>query len=236
MKYTLSTFTNFFERAAKDKSKIGTFDDFLTLCLNSLTRMPDGNTPYYEKECSDILKRHSEAGTYDKLTNLVLIFFNATLSKTAEPDMLGDLCKDLTSEEQIKSPQPSFKLCLEIAIQCDLEISAPCCVFDTMLGTGRMLLAFAKNSAFRHTYFGVDTNPISTKLAALNMLLHGLEGEVICAYGYDPENFFSGYRISRSPVGIFRIDNKEKSLVWKMNRDSFASMRKEHPERKLLFL
>ena len=70
-------------------------------------------------------------------------------------------------------------------------------VSDPSCGSGRMLLAHHVQSP-SNFYFGCDIDRICAKMTALNMCLHGVRGQVICADGlFVSGDWRFGYEINR---------------------------------------
>ena len=83
-------------------------------------------------------------------------------------------------------------------------------------------MAHGKKSIQHHSYYGIDVDPVCVKISAINLFLNGLSGELMCANALAPDEFRFGYRLSFLPLGIFKIENKEQSLLWQMHRNSFS--------------
>jgi len=232
---SLSPFISTFERVCIDKSPIGVFDDFLTLCMNIITKRPNTKLPYYEAEYERIADSYKKTNTYEDFLMLPSIAFNMINEKAVEPDILGDFCRSLIGCDAYCTSSSPFALCLEMTQVFSAEPARPAFVFDTAAGSGRMLIALSANSVFKHKYLAVNTHPVLTKLAAINMYMYKMQGEAICADGHNPEYFRVGYKVCFEPNGVFRIDVREKSLLWHMNRDIFADMRRKNPEKRMLF-
>ena len=113
-------------------------------------------------------------------------------------DGIGEFYEVITSSYkssrlgQFFTPAPICELMAAITVSnCqNVKINDPCC------GSGRMLLAtgrFARNSHF----FATDIDQICTKMTAINMCIHGLVGQVVCAdalwYG---DSWRFGYQIN----------------------------------------
>jgi hypothetical protein len=60
-------------------------------------------------------------------------------------------------------------------------------------------------------------------MTALNLFLNGVfEAEVMCADALSPNDFRMSYAISFMPLGIFRIEDREKSSLWHMHVNAFT--------------
>lgn len=89
---------------------------------------------------------------------------------------------------------------------------------DCCAGSGRMLIAYHANYPGNYT-FGADIDPICAKMTALNMSLHGCEGQAVCMDSLNPSDWRFGYRINpfiRLTGGIPHIlpISQEQSLNW----------------------
>jgi hypothetical protein len=51
--------------------------------------------------------------------------------------------------------------------------------------------------------------------------------EVMCADALRPDDFVIAYHISFLPLGIFKIEVKEESILWNLHRNSFEKNNKE---------
>lgn len=238
--HSLSSFISAFENASKGRQPSQTFDDFLTLCMCQVTKNPHGEGMYYKDEFSRIVREYAQSGTYDDLIQLPSIFSRLVLDRIFHPDMIGEFYMTAIAPETNKTILSPFPLCLEIVDLFRNEIDDACEIFDTSVGTGRMLLALEKISKFGHSYFGIDTTPLLVKLAAVNMFMHGLSGEVICAQGADLENFVIGYTVTANddtdePKGIIKFEDEDE-LIMCLTWNDFVEMRKENPKKRLLFL
>ena len=75
---------------------------------------------------------------------------------------------------------------------------------------------------WRHEYYGIDVDHTCVKMTAINLFLNGVfHSEVMCADALRPGDFRMSYRISFLPLGIFRIEEKEKSKLWQMYQNTF---------------
>lgn len=49
--------------------------------------------------------------------------------------------------------------------------------------------------------------------------------EVMCGDALLPDRFVVSYRISLFPLGVFKIEQKERSILWHMHQNSFVKER-----------
>ncbi|MBI4945964.1 MAG: N-6 DNA methylase [Bacteroidetes bacterium] len=233
--HSLSSFVSVFENASKGKEAFRTFDDFLTLCMYHVTKDPHTDGMYYENDFARISEAYKQSGTYDDLIRLPSIFFRLVLDRILLPDMIGEFYMTAITPETNKTILSPFPLCLEMTQLFSNDADGALCILDTSVGTGRMLLAFEQNSREGYSYYGIDTTPLLVKLAAVNMFMHNLNGEVVCAQDSGLENFSIGYRINHhpdhdDPKGIFKFEDKEESEILFL-RDFL----KEQPKKRLFF-
>ncbi|MFN3378910.1 MAG: N-6 DNA methylase [Runella zeae] len=90
---------------------------------------------------------------------------------------------------------------------------------DPCSGSGRMLISF--HAHFPGNYcFAADIDPICAKMTAINMALHGCEGQAVCMDSLLPDDWRFGYEINpyiHKTGGIphlVRIQ-KEQCLQWR---------------------
>jgi type I restriction enzyme M protein len=95
----------------------------------------------------------------------------------------------------------------------DLRVNDPAC------GSGRTLLAF-NSVAPGNFLYGDDLDPICTKMAAINLAIHGCKGQACNTNSLWPEDWRFGYQVNPylySMMGIphlFHI-NKEQSATYR---------------------
>ena len=100
----------------------------------------------------------------------------------------------------------------------------PLRILDPACGSGRMLVVTAKASEKRNEYYGIDIDLTCVKMTALNLFLNGVfNSEVMCANALLPDEFKGSYVVSFIPFGIFRIEEKEKSLLWHLVNNKMRS-------------
>lgn len=84
-------------------------------------------------------------------------------------------------------------------------------VLDPACGSGRMLLAFAKEHPYNY-FYGADNSQTCAKMAALGFFFNGLKGEVAWINSLSME-WYGGWSINEDGLGIIPIE-KEQSLIW----------------------
>jgi hypothetical protein len=71
-------------------------------------------------------------------------------------------------------------------------------------------------------------------MTALNLFLSGLfHSESLCANALLPEDFRISYRTSFLPFGLFRVKEKEQSLLWHILKNSWDGSKKNGEKKEL---
>ncbi|MBI3233144.1 MAG: SAM-dependent DNA methyltransferase [Bacteroidetes bacterium] len=96
----------------------------------------------------------------------------------------------------------------------------PLHILDSSCGSGRMLMASAKEHGQRNFYYGIDIDHTCVKMATINLFLNGVfRAEVMCGDALNNNDFRASYRTSFLPFGVFKTTEKEKSQLWQMNQN-----------------
>lgn len=67
-------------------------------------------------------------------------------------------------------------------------------------------------------------------MTVINLFLTGnFHSEVMCANALIPHDFHISYKTSFLPFGIFKITQKEKSLLWNIQQNSFTQEKEKAP-------
>ncbi|MDE7440918.1 MAG: SAM-dependent methyltransferase [Muribaculaceae bacterium] len=123
---------------------------------------------------------------------------------------------------QYFTPYPIGSLmarCMGKQVECNGAIycSEPSC------GSGRNLLALWADADWnkRYVWYAEDLDPVSVKMCALNMMINGMFGYVICHNTLIPDDFIFGYAINevRDPIpcDYFSIRQITKEEFDRMN-------------------
>ncbi|MBI4930175.1 MAG: N-6 DNA methylase [Bacteroidetes bacterium] len=219
----ISLFKRDFNEASKGKNPVDVFDDFLTVTMAVFTKKPNTGLLYYAEEFEKIAKEYKERGTFETLMKLPYHFFFYERAGFEGIDLLGEFyMQEIASRSSYRYFIP-YQLCVGMTEEFSSEATHPACILDTAVESGRLLLAFAKNAPkVKHRYYGIEIDPLCAKMAALNMFIHDMPGEVILADNFEPDNFKTGYRINLCPAGIFSVPEKEKSQLWHMYKNVFS--------------
>jgi type I restriction-modification system DNA methylase subunit len=110
------------------------------------------------------------------------------------------------------------------------EHTEPLRILDPACGSGRMLVVAAELSEKKELYFGIDIDLSCVKMTILNLFLNGIfHAEALCTDFLLPREFRGSYVTSFLPFGIFRIREKEDSLLWHLVQNH----PRERPQQKL---
>ena len=122
------------------------------------------------------------------------------MDKGAWIDFFGGLYEEMYQSKgkastlgQFYTPKP---VCDVMAFCCSQNIGR---INDPACGSGRTLLAVAAQSGFSryNFYTGGDIDLASVKMCALNLMIHGCRGKVVCADSLKNPSFFNyGFRIN----------------------------------------
>lgn len=179
------------------------FDQFLDLFIN-------GFCFDYKINLEAIQNKYSkeERLMFGELIQQCIIAYDKNISKTSMSfDFFGTFFEErgLTNARagQFFTPIHICKFMAEILSPQSGELfSDPCC------GSGRFsICANAVNLGMFH--FLVDIDYRCAKMAALNLMLHGINGIVICDNGLFPGNSFCGAFIVNRNLNIERIPRIE---------------------------
>lgn len=157
-------------------------DDFVTMALNTFTidKCLEEQTKFllskYNEDEKQILNR-----MYLEMLN---VYRNMVNTSFGWYDFFGNLYMFIASSKkqsslgQFFTPESVVDMCVKIQGSDDL-IGKKLNISDPACGSGRFLIAFHASYPGNNVY-GEDLDPLCAKMTAINMLLHGCEGEVVC--------------------------------------------------------
>jgi type I restriction-modification system DNA methylase subunit len=215
------------------------FDDFLTMAIAACTRNVESQLSYYEGEYLDTILYYKDSALryeFPKAFSQLILEMEERVHSDIGNDVLGEFFEQHISHGrngQIFTTAPicQFMASITHANQVDLNDTSeqkPLRILDPACGSGRMLLAAYKTFGSGHEYYGIDIDRTCVKMTALNLFLNGMwNSEVLCANALLPDDFVSAYRISFVPLGIFKIEEKEKAVLWHLQRNSFSRKEKK---------
>lgn len=186
-----------------------TFHDFLDYCIDSLTPprpVPDGiddKSPFFSAFAElqiEYTKGIQTNGWYDPLGDLFMNIVKGIASYRGQFFTPSGICKLMT--ETILQSMPRGKT------YCGAFGNRWVCS-DPTCGSGRNLLAVAAKFADKPRkdlpyFIGEDLDETCCKMAAINMCIHGLPGEVICHNTLsEPDTCKFGYVINETTYPIY---------------------------------
>lgn len=196
------------------------FIDYVICCL-----LWDG-----DPETVDRLKRKYD-DDYQKFLNLYVSFLQCMTKNLPDDgsfdwyDVLGEIYETISSGSkasalgQFFTPKPVCDLMASITSPIENENpKGKFKVNDCACGSSRTLLAFNKVNPGNELY-GEDFDPICTKMAAINLAIHGCKGQACNMNSLMPEEWYFGFEINPrifTTGGIPHIVriNKEQSYTW----------------------
>lgn len=172
MNTSILNFQKEFEKLSYGKSEDAVFSDFLDIVICCLSGQQ------YEDEYLAIISRYPQ----DKTTQFSHLFAEMVFLMDNEGVGLKDVLGEFFSMHITKGKNGQFftpeHVCdFMAAITIDETTTKGKTIQDPACGSGRMLLSAAKIS--RHNYFyGADIDKRCAKMAAINLCMNGLTGEV----------------------------------------------------------
>lgn len=223
----LKNFERTFNIIARTEDANKIFDDFLTMCICCFSIDPTTGKSHYEEDYMQAVSRYDKnlvREQFPKLLSEMIIQMENHVGDSLGNDLLGEFFQRNISHGQngqYFTPDTVTSFMAKIT-GIQNETRERLNILDPACGSGRMLTAFAKENSPHHNFYGVDTSPMCVKMTAINMLLNGLSGEVICANALDPNDFRLGYRIHSFPPAIRKILNKMQSRLFLLNQSTFT--------------
>lgn len=219
------------------------FDDFLTMSLCAMSQNPGTHKSYDEDLYLETVAKYKDDKLVKEFPHLlacIIVEMEERWDSGEGFDVLGEfyeqnLCRKGAS--QFFTPWP---ICMFMAKSIIAEtqkkngskMDTPIRVLDPSCGSGRMLLAYQKAYGEQHESYGIDIDHTCTKMTALNLFLSGLfHSEALCADALVPEDFRVSYKTSFLPFGVFRIQDKEQSILWHMLKNSWAKPEIQRPKK-----
>lgn len=205
-----------------DYSRI--FDDFITMTLAYFSRGDE-----LRKQRDDAMKNYndSEKQLFSQLFYELMNIYNIEITAGGENawyDPLGEYYEFLASSSkqswfgQFFTPDSVVNFMTKIQYSDDI-IGKGLRVNDPASGSGRFLIAFHAHYPGNYT-FAEDIDPICAKMTAINMMVHGCEGEVVCHNSLIPDDWRFGFWINPDirTIGLPSIEpiQKEQSVILRM--------------------
>ncbi len=205
------------------------FDDFLTMAIASFGRTLETGLSFYEDLYMGIIpkyKDHKLVDHFPKMLGCLVVEMENRRKDSQGNDVLGDFHQEHLYKKgrgQFFTPWHVCEMMTQITGPKTIGNSnKPLRILDPCCGSGRLLVAGSRIHGINSEYYGIDLDNICVKMSALNMFLNGIfHGEVMWADALMPDDFKMSYKLSFLPFGIFRIQQKEQSLLWQINLNTF---------------
>lgn len=214
-------------------SLFSVFDDFLTMSIAACTQNLHTKKSWYEDEYLETIAKYKDSELRHEFPKAFACLITEMEERTGTSlgnDLLGEFFEQHISNGrngQFFTPAPICQFMASITHTdrvYDTGTTEPVRVLDPACGSGRMLLAAHKVNGQGHEYYGIDIDRTCVKMTALNLFLNGVwNSEVMCANALSPEDFVFAYHISFVPLGIFKIEVREKSKLWQLHKNSFPN-------------
>ncbi|MBI1184778.1 N-6 DNA methylase [bacterium] len=212
------------------------FDDFLTLTLCAFAQNPQTRKSYYEDEYLATIQKYKHDRTCDvfpKMLGALVCEMEDRVDSDTGNDLLGEYYEQhlyRKGASQYFTPWPVCMFIARTTSGTNPEGGQQKRILDPTCGSGRMLLAGSKSFGRQHRYYGIDIDHTCVKMAAITLFLNGVfGGEIMCANALDRNDFRVSYKLSFLPFGIFRIEEKEHSLLWDIYHNAMAKSPSSSP-------
>lgn len=203
------------------------FDDFLTMALCAFSQNIATGMSYDEDLYMATIGRYAKdmQHQFSQLLALLTLEMEERFDSRSGNDVLGEFyelnfCRK--GSGQFFTPFHICDFMAQITCGDHAEREEPLRIMDPACGSGRTLLAGAKTLGSRHRFYGIDIDHTCVKMTAINLFMNGIfHGEIMWADAMNPNDFRMSYALSFMPFGVFRIQEKEKSLLWHMQQRAF---------------
>lgn len=207
------------------------FDDFLTMAICSFGLNPGTGKSYDEDLYLETIARYKSDPLRNEFPNLLaclVVEMEQRMQSDSGFDVLGEFYETHLYRkglEQYFTPWNVCKFMAQCAVEergINTERETPLRIIDPSCGSGRMLLVASRIAGPHAHYFGIDLDLTCVKMTALNFFLSGIfHGEVMCANALLPNDFTVSYKTSFLPFGLFRIKEREQSMLWHLHLTAF---------------
>lgn len=199
----ITQFTRLFDRISHGHGYSSTFTDFLDASICCLSNRA------YEEEYLAIAKRYGK----DRMLLMSELFAVLVTQMDNEGqglvDVLGEFYQQHISMGKLGQYFTPETITDFMASITGVEGLSGKSIQDPACGSGRMLLSAAKNIGRNNTFYGADLDPVCCRMAAVNLCLNGLVGEIAWMNSLSQEHW-GGYqiRIERFSVGLCPVIKK----------------------------
>lgn len=211
-----------FQKASYRHDYVSVFDDFITMTLTQF-----GRGEMFERWHSEAMRKYSveEKASFTAMYNEIFSVFHEEIVTKSKPyfDMFGMMYETLSSGSkksalgQFFTPECLVEMLVSISLK-GIEAGQGKRILDPCSGSGRMIF-IAHCKAPGNLCYAIDVDHLCAKMTALNMLLHGCIGEVVCGNALFLEHDWR-WALSVNPIlqdtGIPSLMPIEKdcSFIW----------------------
>jgi len=217
------------------------FNDFLTLTLCAFGQKPGTGKSYDEDLYLETIAKYKDDKLrflFSKLLALLSTEMTERMDSKGEGwDILGEFYETNLASKNLSQFFTPWPIC-EFMARSSYEVSQenkdaqnrPLRILDPACGSGRMLMVSSRVCGPQHEYYGIDIDQTCAKMTALNLFLSGLfQSETMCGNALIHTDFRFSYATSFLPFGVFRIQEKERSRLWKILDTTLQERSKDKP-------
>jgi type I restriction-modification system DNA methylase subunit len=236
MKSKTETFASLMDSFGYKYDTHSVFEDFLTMSMCTVTFNPKTRLSHYEDLYLETVKKYKDDSLRFQFPKLFIALVNEMEERVGDSkgnDVLGEYYEQNAAKKDLSqffTPWPICRFIAKISVEESKKSDTPdkpLRILEPSCGSGRFILASAKEAGPDNEFYGIDIDHTCVKMTALNLFLNGVfHSEVMCANALLPDDFRVSYVISFLPFGIFRIDEKEKSRLWHLVRNNLAASKK----------
>ncbi len=217
--------TNSFAEAIKSISGAhdlkNLFFDFIELIFQASSRAPLTGIVYDLAQTKEIMQKYPGAAqtqVFSMLDIRLQLDYEIRKRQNTNTDILGEFLEnEFPDDDYFLMPWP---VCKQVAYGAAIlntvgaRITSRMKIFDPHCGTGRMLIANAILNGKKHTFYGVEDNPVYAKIAIYNLFVNAVDKAEVLLLN-EKEEFVLSYSLSESPRTIHTNHDKETSALWR---------------------
>ena len=213
-----------FQVAAYRHDYIRVFDDFITMTLTQYTHpTSDG---FYDRK---------EKDAFNEMYYEVIRIMDEQTGKQGRRwfDCFGAMYETLSSNYkksslgQFFTPESVVEVICLMQLGGEIKEGAKRRILDPCSGSGRMLFIAHAHAPGNYTY-AIDIDQLCAKMSAINMMMHGCVGEVVCGNGLFLDQDWR-WAIAVNPIlthhGVPSLMKIEKDSSWLWASDQAGMLR-----------
>lgn len=214
------------------------FVDFLTMSMCAVTQNPLTGKSHYEELYMETVSKYAKSELrhlFPRMVATLVAEMEERIERGDCSDVLGEFYERNIARKGAQQYFTPWHICTFMAQSAASEArnasgGKALRVLEPSCGSGRMLLAMRGVTRPSDEFYAVDVDHACVQMACLNLFLSGMfHAEVMCGNFLRPDDFRVSYRLSFLPLGIFRVEKKEDSPLWRMLRSEHAGKGKPSP-------